>query len=252
MSLQACAEITRRGDPERFLAAMAAPPAARAVLFPLYAFNVEVARAPWVTREPALAGIRLQWWHDVLEEIATGAPVSPHEVSVPLAGVLDGPGARALQGLVAARRHDIEGAPFADSAELLHYLEQTGGTLMWVAARALGCRQGEEAVRAVGRAAALASWFRAVPALEARARRPLPDARAPALAGLARAELARLRAARREVPAPARPATRAGWLAGWVLRRAAARPERIRAGGLEPSDFVKRGSLLWRTLAGRG
>ena len=34
---------------------MAAPVAARRVLFPLYAFNVEVARAPWVTQEAMIA-----------------------------------------------------------------------------------------------------------------------------------------------------------------------------------------------------
>ena len=48
---------------------MAAPLAARQILFPLYAFNVEVARAPWVASEPMIGEMRLQWWRDVLEEI---------------------------------------------------------------------------------------------------------------------------------------------------------------------------------------
>ena len=77
MSLNACAAIVERGDPERFMAAMAAPVEARRVLFPLYAFNVEVARAPWVTEEPMIAEMRLQWWRDALEEIAHGEPGSP-------------------------------------------------------------------------------------------------------------------------------------------------------------------------------
>ena len=74
MSLQACAEIVKRGDPDRFLAAMAAPPDARRILFPLYAFNVEVARAPWVTAEPMIAEMRLQWWRDSVEGIYAGEP----------------------------------------------------------------------------------------------------------------------------------------------------------------------------------
>ena len=45
MSVEACAELVERGDPDRFRAIMAAPPEARAQLFPLYAFNLEVARA---------------------------------------------------------------------------------------------------------------------------------------------------------------------------------------------------------------
>ena len=48
--LTACAELVARADPSRFRATMAAPVAARRVLFPIYAFNTEVARAPWVTR----------------------------------------------------------------------------------------------------------------------------------------------------------------------------------------------------------
>ena len=74
MTLAACAEMVRRGDPDRFLSAMTAPPDARAKLFPLYAFNLEVARAPWVTQEPMIAEMRLQFWRDALEEIAEGKP----------------------------------------------------------------------------------------------------------------------------------------------------------------------------------
>lgn len=78
-----CAGIVERGDPDRFRAAMAAPPKARAVLFPLYAFNVEVSRAPWASQEPMIAEMRLQWWRDALDEIATGKPARRHEVVTP-------------------------------------------------------------------------------------------------------------------------------------------------------------------------
>jgi phytoene/squalene synthetase len=46
----ACAQLVERGDPDRFRAVMAAPPEARRVLFPIYAANVEIARAPWVSQ----------------------------------------------------------------------------------------------------------------------------------------------------------------------------------------------------------
>ncbi|PKP73045.1 MAG: phytoene synthase, partial [Alphaproteobacteria bacterium HGW-Alphaproteobacteria-6] len=47
MSLAACAEMVRAGDPDRFAATMAAAPAIRDRLWPLYAANLEIARAPW-------------------------------------------------------------------------------------------------------------------------------------------------------------------------------------------------------------
>ena len=73
MTTDACAALVERGDPDRFAAVMAAPVAARTRLWPLYAFNLEVARAPWVTKEPMIAEMRLQWWRDVVAEPAPRA-----------------------------------------------------------------------------------------------------------------------------------------------------------------------------------
>jgi 15-cis-phytoene synthase len=94
MSLAACADLVSRADPDRFIAALAAPPEARPILIPLYAFNVEVSRAPWVTDEPMIAEMRLQWWRDALEEIGAGRPPRAHEVVTELAGILDAEAAR--------------------------------------------------------------------------------------------------------------------------------------------------------------
>ena len=252
MSFDACAAIVERGDPDRFLAAMAAPPEARARLWPIYALNVEVSRAPWVTKEPMIAEMRLQWWRDALEEIAKGRDVRRHEVTTPLAEVLDADGARLLDAAVAARVRDAHAEPFEDQAALDAFLADTSGTLLWVAARALGARDGEEAVRDAGWAQGMANWLRAIPALEAAGRHPLPDGRPEAVAALARRGLERLGRSRRGgVPRAARPAMLAVWRAGPVLRRAAADPRRVAEGTLEGSEFARRGSLLLRSATGR-
>ena len=59
--INGCAGLVQRGDADRFMAIMAAPVSARAVLFPLFAMNIEVSRAPWVTQESMIAEMRLQW-----------------------------------------------------------------------------------------------------------------------------------------------------------------------------------------------
>ncbi len=61
-----CAEQVLKGDPDRFLAAMSGTVEERKRLFPLYAFNLEVARAPYMSQEPMVALIRLQFWRDVV------------------------------------------------------------------------------------------------------------------------------------------------------------------------------------------
>ena len=112
MSLQACADLVERGDPDRFAAVMAAPMPLRARLWPLYAFNLEIARAPWVTKEPMIAEMRLQWWRDVVAESAPRA----HEVAGPLQGLIGVAGldVAVLDRMAAARVWDVYEEPFED------------------------------------------------------------------------------------------------------------------------------------------
>jgi phytoene/squalene synthetase len=255
MSLQACADLVARGDPDRFRAAMATPPSSRAVLLPIYAFNVEVTRAPWVTEEPMIAEMRLQFWRDVAEEIGQGAPPRAHEVAAPLAEVLRPEDAPLLDGLVAARRWDIHKDAFEDAAHFDAYLDATGGNLAWAAARALGASDAAEpAMRDAAWAQALAAFLRAVPELEARGRIPLPDGRPEAVAALAEEGLARLRrarAARAAVPAEAGHALYAGWQAEAILTRAARDPRRVADGALGLGAFGESWRLARVALTGR-
>ncbi|MCA8882826.1 MAG: squalene/phytoene synthase family protein [Rhodobacteraceae bacterium] len=255
MSLTACAELVERGDPDRFRAVLAAPVAARPVLLPLYAFNLEVARAPWVTSEPMIGEMRLQWWRDALEEIGSGGQVRRHEVVTPLADVLDPQGAALLDRLVAARRWDLYRDPFDDRAAFDAYLDDTAAGLMWAASRALGAPAAAEApVRALGRAAGLAAWLLAVPDLEARGRVPLVDGRPDAVRALAAGALEQLRDGRRgirSVPAEARAALLAGWRAPALLSRAVHDPGRVAAGALVESEAARRLALLRAALLGR-
>lgn len=251
--LTGCADLVRRGDPDRFRAAMAAPVAARRVLFAIYAFNVEVARAPWLTQESIIAEMRLQWWRDALEEIGAGGSVRRHEVVTPLAEVLDGEGAALLDALIVARRWDIYRDPFEDAAHFDDYLTKTAGHLMLTAARALG-PVAPDVVLDMGYASGLATWLRAIPKLEKAGRVPLVDGRAETVRDLARGGLTRLRAARArrgDVSRAAAPALLAGWQAGGVLRRAAAHPGAVGAGALEPGPARSSLALMARSMTGR-
>ena len=252
MSLQACADIVAKGDPDRFRAAMATPVAARKVLFPLYAFNVEVARAPWVASEPMICEMRLQWWRDALEEIADARAVRRHEVTTPLAEVLDVEGAALLDKGVAARRWDLYREPFEDEDHLVAYLENTGGGLMWVGARALGAPEAaRDVVRAYGMATALVRFLAAVPELESRGRIPLLDGRPEGVRVLARrlGEACPSRTMlKRMVPSVARPALREGWETPRLLSLVLADPGRVAEGRVRQSEFRKRLGLLFAGL----
>jgi len=252
VTLQACAELVRLGDPDRFLAAMAAPPAARARLWPLYAYNLELARSAWASDEPLICRMRLQWWSDTTAAMP-GAPRRAHDVAGPLHDLVAEAGlpVRFLAAMAEARAWDTGRDPFADGAALLAHLDATAGNLMWLAALALGAPAAAEgAVRDFARGAGIAAWLRAAAGLTARGRQPLP-APVPDLAAEGLAALARARAARAAIPRRARPALYPGWQAEALLRQARREPDRVAAGRLGQSEFARRLGLLRLSLGGR-
>ena len=246
MSVDACAALVERADPDRLLAAMAAPPEARRVLFPIYAANAEIARAPYAATEPLIAEMRLQWWRDVMEEIAAGEGVRRHEVTTPLAEVLPPAGARLMSAVADARSWDVSGAPFADEDALVRHLDATAGCMTWASAIALGADSAEEiSVRGEATAGGIAAWLRAVPAYRERGREPLPDASDAGIAALARRGLDLIGGRRRGA---AKAALLWTWQARAILGQAAADPSRVAAGALGTSEFRRRGGLLLRAL----
>ncbi len=244
-----------RADPDRHAAARAAPPDARAPLLALYAFNLEIARAPYVATEPMIAEMRLQFWADTLDDIAAGRPARAHEVAEPLAAAWRAHDLPVALGheMIAARQWDIARAPHPDTTALHAHIDRSAGHLTWLAAKVLGAPDtAQDTVRAFARGAGLANWLAAVPALRATGRAPLPDgADIAALARDGQAALARARAARDRVPAACAPALLAGAQADAILRAARAAPSRVTAGTLVPSEFRRRGTLALRALTGR-
>lgn len=256
MSFEACAELVQRGDPDRFLSAMTAAPEDRGALMALYAFNLEVARAPWVTKEEMIAEMRLQWWADAIEEIFDGREPRSHEVVTPLAQVIRqrGLGKAPFAALVEARRFDIYRDAHADQPAFDAYVDATAGGLMWLAAQALGAGPELEAgVRRTGFASGLASLLTAAPALMAAGRRPLPDGGAAVIAGLGERGLGLLdesRSLHRENRS-LRPATLAAWRARQVLQRAVRDPQSVLQGEAQMSEAGRKLLFMRRYITGK-
>ncbi|RMF34657.1 MAG: phytoene synthase [Alphaproteobacteria bacterium] len=269
MSFDYCADLVRRGDPDRFLSAMAAPPAGRARLLALYAFVLEIARAAWSPREPLIARMRLQFWRDALGEMQQGAPPRRHPVLQALVQSLAGSGigAERLSPIVEARMWDVEAAPMTE-AGLESYLHDTAVVPMTLAAELLDA-PAAEAAAALGQAMGAAGILRALPRLAGAGRMPLPGvsrrdaallaegevtaalaAAAQTLARQGLAQAVRGRALARQADRRALPALRAGWRSGSVLRPLAEGVDFFQA--IRPeSEARRRFGHLVRVMLGR-
>lgn len=247
MNLSPCGDIVRTGDPDRFRTALFAPPETREHLFALYAFNLEIAKIAPMVSEPMLGDIRLQWWREALDQIFGGGPVRAHEVTTPLADAIknaDLPRAP-FDALIDARANDLDPAFPANDPALYRYIEDTGGGLALLGARALDHKgeigaAGEQAARDAGFAIGAARYLMAVPQLVKAGRKPLSMESADALAAEGRERLARARGARASLPKSVAPALLETATAHYNLSSPKAR-----------SAFRERMSILWHGLRGR-
>jgi len=159
-----CETIVRRADEDRYLASLLAPAEKRPLLFVLYSFNHELARASEVARDPLAAEIRLQWWRDALEAVREGQSPS-HPVTVGLAEILvRDPGWIAdLEALIDARAVESSPAPFATLAAMESHARATSARLMQAAARLLaGADAAANTIDEAGIAYGLAGMLRSV------------------------------------------------------------------------------------------
>ena len=171
--LSACARQVRQYDNDRYLTALFASGDRREALFALAAFNLEIAKIPEVVSEPMLGEMRLQWWREVIDEIAAGR-VRKHEVVQPLAAAAEqfelpiGD----LHRLIDARAFDLEDRAPRDLEELETYAEATTAPLNRLALQVLGVtgEAADSAAAALGKATAITGLLRAIP-FHARQRR---------------------------------------------------------------------------------
>ena len=176
----AIAASARAGEPDRYLAALLAPAPARGDLLALAAFSAELARvATAVTREPAMAELRWQWWRETLALPA--ATQSGHPIADHLRALSERRGvAQAdLIGLVDAHAGALEPVPFANDAALERYLTGTEGIVFALSARILGLVGNGSAPAwsvSAGRAYGLARLLFGLKVALARGRCPIPRA----------------------------------------------------------------------------
>lgn len=138
---------TRTHEPDRYLAALAAPAGVRDDLLALAAFAAEVRRVPRVARDPLVGEIRLTWWREAIEGLAaggrTGNPLADALGPAIESGIYPSP---RLTGFIDALAFDLAPAPFEDEMARVVYLGKTEGALFRLGLARLGARDVPDAL----------------------------------------------------------------------------------------------------------
>ncbi len=253
MSLEACKELVRIGDPDRFDVTVLAPEKIQKILWPLYAFNVEVTRAPWLTQEPMIAEIRLQWWRDALAEIREGKQVRAHAVTVPLSDILDAEGAMVLDKLVEARAWDIYADPFPNRESFDAYVDATYGNLIWTAARLIVPGADEKIIRKFAYGCGVAAMLRATARLKSVGRNPLFQDDVVAFRKLAKHGFFNMNyaiRARKSLSRSLEPVLLSGWNAYPTFKAVRHDAAKVYEEGYAQSEFARRYRILKLSLLG--
>lgn len=254
----ACADLVRIHDRDRWLTASVAPLERRPALLALYALNVETSRIPEIVREPMAGQIRHQWWRDSLDQAAGPGPVRDHPVVRAIAGLLKSGDLHPddMMGFLDARQSDLESSRPEDLDAYEKFCRETGGALCRMAAGLLGGRDAatREVAATIGTAHGMIGRLLNVPFWATRGRMILPDHEQDAArAASARAKelLAQARARRREASKAALPALLIGRITQVRLRRLEACGFDPASPKAEPLPYARPLAVVQGALTGR-
>lgn len=228
-------DLVRRVDPDRWLASrFIGDAAARADIVALYGLNYELAQVAGGVSNALMGEIRLTWWREAMEEIATGKPPRKHPNVEALAA--SGFDANALAALADARFADLDEGLWKDEAAVLAYVDATAGALAVLAARRLEPTADPHAVKGAARAFGLAGLWR----LKAVGRSRLPeDWTRPDVAARVGEQLMAARTEVKSLPVAAFPAIAPAALAGPYMK------------GREMGDLEKKARLTFAVATGK-
>ena len=248
MSLNYCMDIVSKHDPDKFLALMGANDVYRKAAFPIYAFNIEVSRVPWITSESLIAEMRLTWWQELLEAIELGKELPEHPISAVLSQNLKKKkfALKLLKKTISARRWDIYTEPHETNYDLWEYVEHTSSNLL------AACSTTDQSVISFGRGVGMASYLMAVPKLLKAGKKPLPDLNEEGVYRLAKEALFQIQSTKRiDLDKSLFPIFRIGWTAPIILKKIISNPKALLNGTVQLSGFRKKITLLKLTLLNR-
>lgn len=172
-----CFNIVHDHDNDRFLIGLMMPRTKRNDIWPIFAFNFEIAKTAEIVSEPMMGKIRLQWWRDAIEEIYSDAIPRKHEVVEPLARVikkyhLD---KDSFLALINMREFDLEYKMLSDWESFEIYARKTNAPINNLVLQVLGKAEEKDVIDQLSFYYGAMGLIRAIPFLLNRHRLLIPQ-----------------------------------------------------------------------------
>ncbi|CAN1565535.1 ERG9 Phytoene/squalene synthetase [Rhabdaerophilaceae bacterium] len=132
-AFEACRQVVRAEDPDRYAAILFAPAAKRPYLFALYGFNCEIARIRETVSEALPGEIRQQWWREALSCKVQDAVNHPVASSLLMTMARFRLPPEPFLSLIEARGFDLYDDPMPTWLDLEGYCGETSSALIRLA-----------------------------------------------------------------------------------------------------------------------
>ena len=245
LSLTHCIEHVSNYDHDKYLALMTCDDKLKKIMFPIYAFNIEISRIPWITHDKMIAEMRLQWWYNLLSSMEENSFVEKHPIAEALNEHLSNnkSAIKLLKETVKARNWDIYSEHHESELDLWKYIEHTSSNLL------MSCLGFVPSINSYGQGIGMASYLMAVSNLVKFGKNPLPNCNDEAIHDLSLKAVEGLRKGRdNNLDKHVTAGLRLGWMAPIILKRIIKEPRLVITGRLQSSEFRKKLRLLKLTL----
>ena len=237
-------------EPERYAASLIGSVSDQKKLQYLYAFNYEISKAAWISKEPLICQIRLEWWKN---SFSNASVINSHELIREMKGMCESFSIpiKLIGEMIDARYWDINSAAFKSKEDQDNYIDRTYGNLFWIGAQLLGAdRNLESLIRNYAYGAGISSFLLAAPMLISKNKKPFIENNDKHIKNLAENALIKFKVSKNALKLQKSlfPVLLSAWQTEKMLKRVIKSPKLVCSNDLKLSELERKWSFMWKII----
>ncbi len=250
LDLTAFKENLKVREPERYAASLKGSIDDQKKIHCLYALNYEISKAAWVSREPIICKIRLQWWKDSFENASVINSLDLVNEIINMCNNSLIP-IKLISEMIDARYWDISSAAFVSREDQDDYINKTYGNLFWIGAQLLGAEKNlEDSIRKYAYGAGVSAFLLAAPMLISKNNKPFLANSDDHIKNIAKNALLSFKVGKKALKHQKAlyPILLSAWQTEKILVEVIKSPIFLSFGHHKPSGFERTWQLMWKVI----